>query len=118
VVNIRQGQIYWVDLGEPAGSEPAGFRPALIVQGNYFNRSAIQTVVVCLITSQLKREHIPGNVRLAKGEANLPKPSVVNVSQLYTLDRSRLESQIGTLSPERVAAVIDGIALLMSSDAL
>jgi len=115
MVVVKQGDVYWVDLGEPKGSEPAGIRPALVVQGNHFNRSDLNTVIVCLITSQLRRESIPGNVRLSKGEANLPKPSVVTVTQLFTIDRSSLTELIGTLSPRRVMEVVDGISFVLSA---
>ncbi len=83
---INQGDIYWVDLGEPSGSEPGYKHPHVVIQNNLFNRSQIRTVVVLALTSNLKRAVAPGNVLLDKGEANLSKPSVVNVSQVFTVD--------------------------------
>jgi mRNA interferase MazF len=77
---VHQGDIYWIDLGEPAGSEPGYSHPHVVVQNNVFNRSRINTVVVCALTSNLKRAAAPGNVLLGAGEANLPKQSVVVVS--------------------------------------
>ena len=77
-----------------------------------FNRGAIETVVVCVITSNLKRAKAPGNVLLPKGEANLPKKSVVNISQIFTVDKACLHNLIGSLSPERLAEVLDGVRLL------
>ena len=110
---IQQGDVYWVDLGEPGGSGPGYRHPHLVVQNNLFNQSRINTVVVCALTSNLKRARAPGNVLLGAGEANLPKASVVNISQLFTVDKSRLRQRIGRLSPERLRAALNGIILLL-----
>ena len=109
---IRQGQVYWLDFGPAAGSTPADRHPCVVVQNDVFNRSAIATSVVCLITSNLSRANAPGNVLLKKGEANLPKPSVVNVSQVLTVDKSELVECTGKLSGPAVGAVRDGLHLL------
>jgi mRNA interferase MazF len=106
---IHQGDIYWISLPKPTGSAPGFRRPGLVIQNNLFNRSRLNTVVICLITSNLKRGGSPGNVELAQGEANLPQASVVNVTQLYTVDRSQLTERIGTLSRSRLLDVIRGI---------
>ena len=111
---INQGDVFWVDLGEPSGSEPAYRHPHLVIQNNIFNKSRINTVVVCSLTSNLQRAESPGNVLLKKGEANLPKPSVVNVTQIFTVDKSDLREKIGSLSRERIAQVLAGIELLIS----
>jgi mRNA interferase MazF len=111
-VVIHQGDVYWVDLGEPRGSAPGYRHPHVVIQNNLFNRSRINTVVVCVITSNLKRAAAPGNVLLEKGEANLPKPSVVNVSQIFTVDKTDLVERIGSLSPQRVRQILDGLRLL------
>jgi mRNA interferase MazF len=111
-VVIHQGDVYWVDLGEPRGSAPGYRHPHVVIQNNLFNRSRINTVVVCVITSNLKRAAAPGNVLLEKGEANLPKPSVVNVSQIFTVDKTDLVEKIGSLSPQRVRQILDGLRLL------
>jgi len=110
---IRQGDIYWIDLDEPGGSEPGYRHPRIVVQNNLFNHSRINTVLVCPLTSNLKRADSPGNVLLSKREANLPKPSVVNVSQIFTVDKSQLGDYIGTLTSERLRQVLDGIKLLL-----
>jgi mRNA interferase MazF len=110
---IRQGDVFWVDLGEPSGSGPGYLRPHVVIQNNVFNFSRINTVVVCALTSNLKRGQAPGNVTLRQGEANLPKPSVVNISQLYTVDKSALYDKIGTLSERRVLDIIRGIQFLI-----
>ena len=109
---IRQGQVYWLDFGPAAGSAPAERHPCVVVQNDVFNRSAIATSVVCLITSNLSRANAPGNVLLKKGEANLPKASVVNVSQILTVDKAELVECTGTLSVASAVAVRDGLHLL------
>ena len=110
---IRQGDVYWMDLGEPAESEPGYMRPYVVIQNNVFNLSNINTIVVCAITSNMKRSIAPENIVLANGEANLPKPSVVLVSQLLTVNKSQLEEYIGALSQKRVAQILRGIELIL-----
>jgi mRNA interferase MazF len=110
---INQGDIYWIDLDEPEGGEPGYKHPHVIVQNNLFNHSKIRTVLVCPLTSNLKRASAPGNVLLEKKESNLPKQSVVNVSQVFTVDKERLEEYVGTLSPIRVIEILSGIKLVL-----
>jgi len=112
VSDIRQGQVYWLDFGLVGGSSPAERHPCVVVQNDVFNRSAIGTSVVCLITSNLSRANAPGNVLLKKGEGNLPKASVVNVSQILTVDKAELAECIGKLSGAAAKAVCDGLHLL------
>ena len=115
---IRQGDIYWVDLQEPIGSEPGYRHPHVVVQNDVFNCSRIHTVVVCALTSNLQRAEAPGNVLLKLGEANLPKQSVVNVSQIFTVDKRQLEEKIGSLSTLRVREILDGIRLVLEPRSL
>lgn len=110
---IKQGDIYWIELSEPQGSEPGYRHPHLVVQNNLFNRSRINTVVVCALTSNLKRGNAPGNVILKKGEANIPKKSVVNISQIFTVNKCDLLEKIGTISMVRFVEVLEGIRLLI-----
>jgi mRNA interferase MazF len=112
-VTIRQGDVYWIDLDEPRGSGPGYRHPHVVVQNNVFNASKIGTVVVCALTSNLKRAEAPGNVLLKKGEANLKKDSVVNVTQLVTVDKTDLVEKIGTVTPARVRQIVAGIQLLI-----
>jgi len=114
---MRQGEVYWLHF-EGSGSAPAGWRPAVLVQDDRFNRSAIQTTVVAAITSNLRLAAKPGNVHLREGEANLPRESVVNVTQLVTVDRSRLGTPLGSLRPARVRQVVEGLALVFGCDRL
>jgi mRNA interferase MazF len=110
---IKQGDIYWVDLGAPIGSAPGYRHLHVVVQSNLFNASRINTVVVCALTSHLKRAGAPGNVLLAAGEGSLPRQSVVNVSQIVTVDKSQLAEKIGSLSRSRVREILDGIRLVL-----
>lgn len=110
---VNQGDIYWIDLAEPSGSGPGYRHPHIVVQNNLFNRSEIQTVVVCALTSNLKRASAPGNVWLDQKETHLPKDSVVNVSQLFTVDRVQLDEYVGTLSTKRVREILNGIKLVL-----
>ena len=110
---ISQGDVFWVNLGAPSGSELGFRRPHVVIQNNLFNQSRISTVVVCALTSNLKRASAPGNVQLFSGEANLPKTSVVNVSQLFTVNKSDLVEKIGALSPSRIRQVLDGIDIVL-----
>jgi len=112
-VVINQGDIYWIDLGEPSGSEPGYRHPHVVIQNNLFNRSQIRTVIVLALTSNLKRADVPGNVLLENGEANLPRQSVANVSQVFTVDKSQLDEYIGTLSSRRVREILNGIRLVI-----
>ena len=109
---INQGDVFWVELGKPSGSAPGYRHPHVVIQNNLFNHSRINTVVLCALTSNLKRAKAPGNVLLSKGEANLPKHSVVNISQIVTVDKSSLVKKIGTLSPQQLQKVLAGINLL------
>ena len=107
MVTPNQGDIYWVKFGHSGDSGPSGIRPAVIIQNDLLNKSKIQTTVVALLTSNIKLARVPGNIRLKKGVANLPKPSVVVVSQIATVDKSRLLEKIGTLSKDKLKQVID-----------
>lgn len=113
---IRQGEIYWLHFGPVEGSAPAGRRPALVVQHDRFNRSAISTTVVAAVTSNLRLGAMPGNVRLRRGEAGLPRASVVNISQIRTIDRTRLVERVGVLGTGKMREVIAGLALLLGTD--
>jgi len=111
-VVIKQGEIYWVDLGQPSSSEPGYRHPHIVIQNNIFNTSNINTVVICSLSSNVKRVQAPGNVLLKKGEANLPKKSVVNISQIYTVNKSDLVEKIGKVSAKRFKEILEGIKLL------
>ena len=110
---VRQGEVYWIDFGPVIGSAPAHRHPCVVVQSDLFNRSRISTTVVCIITSNLSRADAPDNIALQKGEANLAKASVVNVSQVQTVDKSELTERIGTLPSRSMDAIRSGLDLLL-----
>jgi mRNA interferase MazF len=112
-LKIRQGEIYWVELGVPHGSAPGYRHPHVVISNDVFNRSRLRTVVLCAITSNLARAAFPGNVLLKKGEANLPKDSVVNVTQLVTVDKEDLSEKIGKLLSTRFDEVFAGVLLVI-----
>ena len=108
MVTPRQGDVCWVRFGDPGDSGLAGKRPAVVIQNNLLNRSHIRTTVVTLLTSNPKLGAVPGNVRLKKGVANLPKASVVVVSQMATVNKGRLLGKIGTLNRQAAAEIVKG----------
>ena len=110
---IAQGDVFWARLPEPFGKSGGKGRHVVVVQSDVFNMSAIQSVVVCHLTSNLNRAHCPGNVLVGKGEANLPKRSVVNITQITTVLRGQLIEKIGSLSAEQTQAILDGVRLLL-----
>jgi mRNA interferase MazF len=112
---MRQGDVFWLTF-RGQGSEPLGRRPAVVVQHDRFNRTAIGTTVVAAITSNLRHAGVPGNVRLRRGEANLRRASVINVTQVRTIDRRRLTERIGSLSPTRLRELQRGMALVFMGD--
>ena len=110
---MTRGEIWWADLPEPRGSEPGFRRPVLIIQADSFNRSGIRTVIVAVITSNLRLAEAPGNVLLPAATTALPRDSVVNVSQILALDRSFLADEVGKLSGRLLADVDAGLRLAL-----
>ena len=110
---IQKGSVYWVDFSPGKGSEPMGRRPGLVIQNDIINKSKINTVVVLAITSNLKYGQLPGNVVLKKGEANLPKKCVINVSQIKSVDKSSIKEKIGSLSQGKLQTVNKGLKLML-----
>jgi mRNA interferase MazF len=110
---MRRGEIWWATLPRPSGSEPGFRRPVLIVQSDAFNRSRIGTVVAVTITSNLRLADAPGNVSLSKRQSGLAKSSVVNVSQIVTLDRASLSERVGAVGARTMATVTDGVRLVL-----
>ena len=103
---MRRGEIWWASLGVPTRSEPGFRRPVLIVQSNPFNESKIHTVVVAAITTNQRLAEAPGNVALRRRDSKLPKASIINVSQILTVDRSVLSERVTKL-PSRMMSMVD-----------
>ncbi|MFH0946217.1 MAG: type II toxin-antitoxin system PemK/MazF family toxin [Planctomycetota bacterium] len=111
---MKRGEIWWADLPGPRGSEPGFRRPVLVVQADSFNASRIGTVIVAAISSNIRLADAPGNVRLTRRQSKLPRESLVNVSQLLTLDRSFLVERVGKLASSVVETVESGLRLVLS----
>ena len=109
---VNQGDIYWVSLQGPDGSEPGYAHPHVVIQDDVINRSRINTVVECALTTNLKRAGAPGNVLLEAGEANLPRQSIVVVSQVSTVDKAQLGEYIGSLTRQRIDQILAGMRFL------
>ena len=110
---MKRGEIWWASLPEPAGSGPGMRRPVLVVQSNPFNDSRVATVVVAVVTSNLALALAPGNVRLGKTDSGLAKPSVVNVSQVLTIDRTFLTGRVRSVSADAMNRVNDGLRMVL-----
>jgi mRNA interferase MazF len=111
---VNRGQIWWVDLSEPTGSEPGYTRPVLIVQADAFNHSRIGTVLAVVITSNTRLAEAPGNVLLSTRKTGLKKESVANVSQIITLDKQALREEVGELDRKTIQLIDDGIRLALA----
>jgi mRNA interferase MazF len=110
---IKRGEIWWAELPEPVGSGPGYKRPLLIIQSNDFNKSKIRTVIVAGITSNLRLAGAPGNILLPAKTSKLPKESVINVSQIITIDKSLLAEKVHQLPNNIIAQVDEGIKLAL-----
>ena len=111
---VERGQIWWADLGEPAGSEPGFRRPVLIVQSDAFNRSRLRTVVAIVLTSNVRLVDAPGNVLIPARVAGLPKDSVANVSQVITVDRDFLTELAGRVRGQLLKDIENGVRLVLA----
>jgi len=112
-VVIRRGECWWASLPEPAASEPGYRRPVLVIQSDDFNRSRIATVIVVVITSNLKLAEAPGNVLLPKKSTGLGRDSVANISQVVTIDKSFLTERIGAVPEHLLEQIEEGLRLVM-----
>jgi mRNA interferase MazF len=111
---IERGEIWWADLGEPRGSSPGFHRPIVIIQSNDFNQTNIKTLIGAVITSNLRLAEMPGNVRLPKKFHRLEKESVVNVTQLFTINKEDLLEYVETLSEQKMEQIDKGLRLVLS----
>jgi mRNA interferase MazF len=110
---MKRGEVWWASLPDPVGSGQGFRRPVLVLQSDPFNRSSIATVVVAAITSDLALAEAPGNVRLGKAESGLTRPSVINVSQIVTLDRKQLTHRARALPAQSMRQVDEGVRLVL-----
>ena len=111
---MRRGEIWWGSLPQPSGSGPGFRRPLVIISANSFNDSRINTVLAAVVTTNMHLAEAPGNVRLPVRGTGLTKPSVVNVSQIITVDKSLLTERVGRLNPRSLTEVEEGLRLVLS----
>jgi mRNA interferase MazF len=111
---MERGEIWWADLPEPEHSKPGGRRPVVVIQSNAFNRSTIQTVIVVVMTSRLDRADAPGNVLVTAKQSGLRRDSVVNVSQLFTVDRTTLTEKISNMPSRLMQRVDEGLRRVLA----
>ena len=111
---MKRGEVWWASLPPATGSGPGYRRPVLVVQANSFNDSKIPTVLVAAITSKLALAQAPGNVRISQSESGLSKPSIVNISQLLTIDRELLTKRVKLLPGKILGRVSDGLKLVLN----
>lgn len=110
---MQRGDIWWANLPEPAGSAPGYRRPVLVLQSDDFTRSRIQTVVVIVLTTNLRLAEAPGNVLVTAGDTGLPRDSVVNVSQIITVDKSFLTERVRRVDGQIMFLVEDGVRIVL-----
>jgi mRNA interferase MazF len=110
---MQRGDIWWANLPKPTGSATGLRRPVLVVQADAFTRSRIATVIIVAITGNLRLATAPGNVFLPAAESGLPKDSVINVSQIITLDKSMLDEYVDRISAHTLIQVEEGIRLVL-----
>jgi len=111
---VKRGEVCWASLDEPRGSEPGYHRPVVVISSDDFNRSKISTVMVAIITSNIRLQDAPGNFLISRKESGLSKESVVNVSQVMTLDKLFLSEKIGELSSRKLMSLNEGLRLSLS----
>lgn len=111
---IERGQIWWADLPEPRGSSPGYEHPIVIIQSDDFNKTNINTVIGAVITSNLVLAEMPGNVLIKKNQSELTKDSVVNVTQIVTIDNTELLEYVGKISERKMEQIERGLRLVLS----
>lgn len=111
---MKRGEIWWVDLAEPRGSEPGYRRPGVVISSNAFNDSRLRTIIMALLTTNMRLAELPGNLMIPPKGTGLARPSVVNVTQLATVDRDDLVEQIGRVPPAIMARIDEGLRLVLN----
>jgi mRNA interferase MazF len=111
---MRRGEIWWASLASPKDSGPGHRRPVLVVQSNPFNESRIATVIVAVVTSNIALADAPGNVRIARSDSGLKAASVINVSQLLTIDRGLLTQRVRAVPAPILHQVEEGLRLVLA----
>jgi mRNA interferase MazF len=111
---MERGEVWWADLPDPVGAGPGFRRPVIVIQSNDFNRSKIRTIIILILTSNLKLSDAPGNVLIPSSESGLSKDSVANISQIITVDKDFLTEKCGKLPLRYIKSIDDGLRLVLS----
>jgi mRNA interferase MazF len=111
---IERGEVWWADLGDAEGSEPAYRRPVIVIQSDAFNRSRLRTVIAVVLTTNLRLVEAPGNVLITAKASGLPRDSVANVSQVITVDREFLRERAGRLRGQQMKELDSGLRLVLA----
>ena len=111
---MKKGEIWWASLEDPRGSEPGFKRPVVIVSSNEFNASKIKTIIAAVVTSNLRLSQAPGNFELPTKSSGLSRASIVNISQIITIDKLFLMSKVGKLTNKQIILLNDGLKLVMA----
>lgn len=110
---MYRGEIWWADLPDPIALETGQRRPVLIIQNDTFTQSRIRTVIVVILTSNVKLAQVPGNVLLPHSATSLPKDSVANISQIFTVDKTFLTERIGALPNSLLGEIDEGLRTIL-----
>lgn len=111
---IRRGQVWWADLGVPRGASPGFERPVVVIQANGFNKTNINSVIIAISTTNLRLGRMPGNVVIAAGIAGLQEDSVINVTQLFTVDKTDLLELLGNIPHNTMEQIDKGLRLVLA----
>ncbi len=111
---MKKGEIWWASLASPRASEPGYRRPVVVVSSDEFNQSHIATLIAAVVTSNLRLAEAPGNFVLKKKSSCLSRESVVNVSQLLTLDKQYCFEKIGKLTQKQFQTLNEGLRLVLA----
>ena len=110
---MQRGEIWWADLPDPSGAAPGYRHPVLLLQADAFTRSRIATVIAIVVTGNLRLATAPGNVLLPSSESGLPRDSVINVSQIVTLNKQTLDERVGQITARTLDQVEHGVRLVL-----
>ncbi|MEM7126729.1 MAG: type II toxin-antitoxin system PemK/MazF family toxin [Chloroflexota bacterium] len=113
MVALQRGQIWWADLGEPLDSQPGYRRPVLVVQEDHFNQSRLSTVIILSLTSNLRYQELPGNIFLSRHDSGLSKDSVINITQISSIDKAWLDEYVSEISWTVMSQVDDSLRLVL-----
>ena len=111
---INRGQVWWADLGVPRGASPGFERPVVVIQADGFNKTDIDSVIIAISTTNLRLARMPGNVSISAGTAGLKVASVINITQLFTVDKTDLLLLLGNIPSNIMEQIDKGLRLVLA----